>query len=87
MAQRVLFLSFLFSYRLFKCRITGKGCAALVSALMSNPSHLKELNLAGNDLTESQLNVLFALVHDPLCALEKLEYVQLYLKRKSNMFW
>ncbi|XP_060715661.1 ribonuclease inhibitor-like [Tachysurus vachellii] len=58
---------------LFNCEVTGKGCAALVSALMLNPSHLRELNLGGNDLTKSALDLLLALVQDPFCALDKLD--------------
>ncbi|KAF5888907.1 protein NLRC5-like, partial [Clarias magur] len=38
--------------RLLKCGITGKGCAALTEALRFN-SHLKHLDLKGNELTES----------------------------------
>ncbi|XP_047677081.1 NACHT, LRR and PYD domains-containing protein 12-like isoform X3 [Tachysurus fulvidraco] len=59
--------------KLFNCEVTGKACAALVSALMLNPSHLRELNLGGNDLTKSALNLLLALVQDTFCALEKLD--------------
>ncbi|XP_060720736.1 NLR family CARD domain-containing protein 3-like [Tachysurus vachellii] len=31
--------------RLFNCGVSDEGCAALTSALRSNPSHLRELNL------------------------------------------
>uniref|UniRef100_A0A8C2E2M6 Uncharacterized protein n=1 Tax=Cyprinus carpio TaxID=7962 RepID=A0A8C2E2M6_CYPCA len=37
-------------YRLSDCGVTDEGCAALASALRSNPSHLRELNLTGNKL-------------------------------------
>uniref|UniRef100_A0A3B4E950 NACHT domain-containing protein n=1 Tax=Pygocentrus nattereri TaxID=42514 RepID=A0A3B4E950_PYGNA len=35
--------------RLRDCNITDEGCAALTAALKSNPSHLRELYLPGND--------------------------------------
>ncbi|XP_058242972.1 ribonuclease inhibitor-like [Hemibagrus wyckioides] len=38
--------------RLYNCRITDRGCAALTEALKIN-SHLKELNLRGNKLENS----------------------------------
>uniref|UniRef100_A0A3B4E1N5 Uncharacterized protein n=1 Tax=Pygocentrus nattereri TaxID=42514 RepID=A0A3B4E1N5_PYGNA len=39
--------------RLNKCSITEEGCAALSSALCSNPSHLIELDLSENQLGTS----------------------------------
>uniref|UniRef100_A0A8C1RBL9 NACHT domain-containing protein n=1 Tax=Cyprinus carpio TaxID=7962 RepID=A0A8C1RBL9_CYPCA len=45
-------------YRLYDCGVTDEGCAALASALGSNPSHLRELNLSGNKLEVSGLNLL-----------------------------
>ncbi len=38
-----------FLYRLSDCSITEEGYKALASALRSNPSHLIELDLTGND--------------------------------------
>uniref|UniRef100_A0A672QZK3 Uncharacterized protein n=1 Tax=Sinocyclocheilus grahami TaxID=75366 RepID=A0A672QZK3_SINGR len=40
-------------YRLRDCGITDEGCAALASALRSNSSHLRELDLTGNKLGKS----------------------------------
>ncbi|KAF4072063.1 hypothetical protein AMELA_G00270090 [Ameiurus melas] len=38
---------------LYQCRITDRGCAALTAALKLNSSHLKELDLSGNELGNS----------------------------------
>uniref|UniRef100_A0A671RY99 Uncharacterized protein n=1 Tax=Sinocyclocheilus anshuiensis TaxID=1608454 RepID=A0A671RY99_9TELE len=56
--------------RLSYCGVTDECCAALASALRSNPSHLKELDLSGNELGASELNLLSAGLKDPLCKLE-----------------
>uniref|UniRef100_A0A6Q2XZ81 B30.2/SPRY domain-containing protein n=1 Tax=Esox lucius TaxID=8010 RepID=A0A6Q2XZ81_ESOLU len=54
------------------CGITEEGCASLVSALKSNPSHLKELDLSNNDLKDTGVEKLSALLKDPQCRLETL---------------
>ncbi|KAK2907311.1 hypothetical protein Q8A67_006296 [Cirrhinus molitorella] len=58
--------------RLYNCRIEEEGCAALISALRSNPSHLRELDLSFNKPGDSGVNQLCALLEDPHCKLEKL---------------
>ncbi|XP_060776918.1 NACHT, LRR and PYD domains-containing protein 12-like isoform X4 [Neoarius graeffei] len=58
--------------RLSNCRITGEGCAALVSALRSNPSHLRELALNWNNPGKSGVKLLSDLLKDPHCTLETL---------------
>ncbi len=40
-------------YRLRDCGVTDEGCAALASVLKSNSSHLRELDLSGNQLEDS----------------------------------
>ncbi|KAI4898312.1 hypothetical protein NFI96_008490 [Prochilodus magdalenae] len=60
------------TWSLFNCRITEEGCAALVSALKSNPSHLREMNLGRNNPGESGVKLLSGLLEDPHCKLEKL---------------
>uniref|UniRef100_A0A673ZEP8 B30.2/SPRY domain-containing protein n=1 Tax=Salmo trutta TaxID=8032 RepID=A0A673ZEP8_SALTR len=54
------------------CGVTKKGCASLVSALKSNPSHLRELDLRNNDLKDSGVKLLSAGLEDPHCKLETL---------------
>ncbi|KAL0160870.1 hypothetical protein M9458_044595, partial [Cirrhinus mrigala] len=54
------------------CDMTDEGCSALTSALKSNPSHLKELNLSGNELGDSAVKKLCDLLIHPQFKLEKL---------------
>ncbi|XP_034151360.1 NLR family CARD domain-containing protein 3-like isoform X1 [Esox lucius] len=54
------------------CGITKKGCASLVSALKSNPSHLKELDLSNNDLKDTGVEKISVLLKEPQCRLETL---------------
>ncbi|KTF74349.1 hypothetical protein cypCar_00047419 [Cyprinus carpio] len=54
------------------CGVTDEGCAALASALRSNPSHLRELNLSLNKLGDSSRKFLSDLRMDPHYKLETL---------------
>uniref|UniRef100_A0A674A9S2 B30.2/SPRY domain-containing protein n=1 Tax=Salmo trutta TaxID=8032 RepID=A0A674A9S2_SALTR len=54
------------------CGVTEEGCASLVSALRSNPSHLRELDLSNNDLKDSGVELLSAVLGNPHCKLETL---------------
>ena len=61
--------------RLSDCGITGEGYATLTSALKSNPSHLVELDLRGNDPGDSGVDLLsdlHKLLDDPNCKLKTL---------------
>ncbi|XP_064870725.1 NLR family CARD domain-containing protein 3-like isoform X3 [Oncorhynchus nerka] len=58
--------------RLSRCQVTEEGCASLVSALKSNPSHLRELDLSYNHPGDSGVRLLSARLEDPHCRLEKL---------------
>ncbi|XP_048016449.1 NACHT, LRR and PYD domains-containing protein 12-like isoform X4 [Megalobrama amblycephala] len=59
--------------RLSRCGVTGEGCAALVSALRSNPSHLRELDLSGNNLGYSGVKLLSDGLEKLHCTLDKLK--------------
>ncbi|XP_065138222.1 NACHT, LRR and PYD domains-containing protein 1 homolog isoform X2 [Paramisgurnus dabryanus] len=54
------------------CNITPEGWAALTSALTSNPSHLRELNLSDNDLGDCGVKIISDVLKNPQCKLEKL---------------
>uniref|UniRef100_A0A4W5KQQ9 SPRY-associated domain-containing protein n=1 Tax=Hucho hucho TaxID=62062 RepID=A0A4W5KQQ9_9TELE len=55
------------------CLVTEEGCAALSSALRSNPSHLKELDLSYNHPGDSAGGLLSAALVDPTYKLMKLK--------------
>uniref|UniRef100_A0A8C0YCU6 Uncharacterized protein n=1 Tax=Cyprinus carpio carpio TaxID=630221 RepID=A0A8C0YCU6_CYPCA len=61
-------------HRLSNCGVTDEGCAALASALRSNPSHLRELDLSENKLGKSGVKSLSELKDDPDYKLETLYY-------------
>ena len=60
--------------RLSGCQVTEEGCASLASALSSNPSHLRELDLSYNHPGDSGVKLLSAKLEDPQCRLDTLRY-------------
>uniref|UniRef100_A0A672QXZ3 Uncharacterized protein n=1 Tax=Sinocyclocheilus grahami TaxID=75366 RepID=A0A672QXZ3_SINGR len=60
-------------FKLKGCDITDEGCSALTSALKSNPSHLRELDLRMNELGDSGVKNLRDLLMSPQCKLEILD--------------
>ncbi|XP_073721412.1 uncharacterized protein [Misgurnus anguillicaudatus] len=62
--------------RLPECNIREEGYVALCSAVRSNPSHLTELDLSGNDPGESGVKLIYDLIQDQNCALEKVRFLK-----------
>ncbi|XP_044214693.1 NLR family CARD domain-containing protein 3-like [Thunnus albacares] len=58
--------------QLSSCWLSETHCEVLVSALKSNPSHLRELDLSFNKLQDSGVDLLCAGLESPNCRLESL---------------
>ncbi|XP_055060241.2 NACHT, LRR and PYD domains-containing protein 14-like [Misgurnus anguillicaudatus] len=58
--------------RLCYCKLTQEGISYLASALRSNPSHIRELDLSNNNPRVSEVKLLSDLLEDPNCRLETL---------------
>ncbi|XP_051990938.1 E3 ubiquitin-protein ligase TRIM39-like [Xyrauchen texanus] len=58
--------------RLSGCMVTEEGCRSVASALGSNPSHVRELDLSYNHPGESGVKLLSERLNDPNCTLDKL---------------
>ncbi|XP_026122271.1 NACHT, LRR and PYD domains-containing protein 3-like [Carassius auratus] len=61
------------SAQLCKCGVTDKGCDSLATALSSNPSHLRDLNLSGNKIQDAGVKLISDGLMDPHCNLESLQ--------------
>uniref|UniRef100_A0A3B3I5H2 NACHT domain-containing protein n=1 Tax=Oryzias latipes TaxID=8090 RepID=A0A3B3I5H2_ORYLA len=70
-------------FRLRGCDFSAVSCAALVSALRSNPSHLAELDLRDNFLEDSDVQQLQDLVESPDFKLQTLRSVERWSRSVS----
>ncbi|XP_067296562.1 uncharacterized protein [Pseudorasbora parva] len=68
--------------RLYGCMVTEEGCGYVSSALSSNPSHLRELDLSYNHPGDSGVKLLSDKLEDPNCSLQILNVAH---SRESNM--
>ncbi|KAM4591096.1 protein NLRC3-like isoform 4-T8 [Odontesthes bonariensis] len=58
--------------RLVRTKLSGTDCEVVASALKSNPSHLKQLDLSNNELSDPAVEHLSAGLESPNCRLEAL---------------
>ncbi|XP_029379859.1 NACHT, LRR and PYD domains-containing protein 12-like isoform X2 [Echeneis naucrates] len=66
------------------CRLTEISCVSLVSALTSNPSHLRKLLLQANNLEDSAMKELCGFVMDPDFRLESLSFKNEVIKAATE---
>ncbi|KAF7686471.1 hypothetical protein HF521_015833 [Silurus meridionalis] len=67
---------------LYDCGVSDEGCAALASALRSNPSHLRELNLSENNVEDLLEKILSDLEDDERYNLQTLDKLQ---RKRSHL--
>ncbi|XP_039465145.1 ribonuclease inhibitor-like [Oreochromis aureus] len=69
--------------RLMDCGLSGISCDYLAAAVKSNPSHLRELDLRGNNLKDSGVKQLCGFVKSQGCELETMRLMDCGLTRIS----
>ncbi|MCI4393399.1 hypothetical protein PGIGA_G00156980 [Pangasianodon gigas] len=68
---------------LCSCQLTLTSCKELASALSSNSSNLRELDLSNNDLYDAGVNLLSKALKNPHCKLESLRLCGCNITEKS----
>ncbi|CAI5646366.1 unnamed protein product [Oreochromis niloticus] len=68
---------------LIRCNLSNATTTALASALKSNPSHLRDVQLRGNDLRDSGFHKLCGFLESPQCELESLGVMDCSLSEDS----
>ncbi len=63
--------------------MTDKGCSDVTSALKSNPSHLRELDLSGNKIENKGVKHVSETLRDVRCKLERLRSVTFTYKNQN----
>uniref|UniRef100_A0A672LBH3 Si:ch211-213a13.2 n=1 Tax=Sinocyclocheilus grahami TaxID=75366 RepID=A0A672LBH3_SINGR len=81
--KNLIIVLFLSVFSLCECSITEEQCLILTSALKSNPSHLRELDLSENKIENKGVNYLCDVLKDSLCKLERLRLNDCNLTDKS----
>uniref|UniRef100_W5LJJ9 NACHT LRR and PYD domain-containing protein n=1 Tax=Astyanax mexicanus TaxID=7994 RepID=W5LJJ9_ASTMX len=75
--------NYVFELLLVGCDLSEKSCASLASALSSNSSTLRDLNLNNNNVQDSGVKLLSAGLKNPHCKLETLDVLR-EIKRLLN---
>ncbi|KAK3548695.1 hypothetical protein QTP70_016573, partial [Hemibagrus guttatus] len=71
------------AFRLSECNVTEKGCSALLTALRSEHSTLKELNLSKNRIQDSGVKLLSEELKNKLCKLDTLRLMDNYIREEG----